>query len=87
MASYEKEAASNEARVQKMKDEGRDEYDVRKAEEVLAESCMMIPDSKSRHAAALQDLSLLLESNEDELRGAEELQEAQDLLKAMEEGG
>jgi hypothetical protein len=32
-----------------MKEEGRDSHDVRKAEEILAESCMMIPDSKGRH--------------------------------------
>ena len=38
VASYEKEASSNEARVQKMRDEGKDEYDIKKQEEVLQET-------------------------------------------------
>lgn len=34
VASYEKEAKENEARVQKMRDDGKDAYDIRKQEEV-----------------------------------------------------
>ena len=34
-AAYEKESLQNEARVQKMRDEGRDQYDIKKQEEVL----------------------------------------------------
>ena len=34
VASYEKEAKDNEAKVQKMRDEGKDSYDIRKQEEV-----------------------------------------------------
>ena len=81
--SYVKEASSNEARVQKMKDDGRDEYDIRKAEEVLAESCMMIPDSKSRHEAALTDLKDLIDRNLEHLTEAEGLAEALDLVKDL----
>ena len=40
--SYENEVIKNEARVQKMKDEGKDPYDIRKQEEVLGESYMMV---------------------------------------------
>lgn len=41
VASYEEEAKENEARVQKMRDDGKDPYDVRKQEEVqyLREIC------------------------------------------------
>lgn len=34
VASYETEAKENEARVQKMRDDGKDPYDIRKQEEV-----------------------------------------------------
>lgn len=34
VASYEKEAKDNEAKVQKMRDDGKDPYDIRKQEEV-----------------------------------------------------
>ena len=80
VASYKKEVTVNEARVQKMKDEGKDEYgitsfvfslqwvfvtccllifftDIRKQEEVLQESYMMVPDSQTRLEKALGELS------------------------------
>ena len=34
VAGYEKEAKDNEAKVQKMRDDGKDSYDIRKQEEV-----------------------------------------------------
>ena len=36
-----------------MKDEGKDIYDIKKAEEVLQESYMMIPDSRNRFQKSL----------------------------------
>lgn len=35
VASYEVEAKENEAKVQKMRDDGKDAYDIRKQEEVF----------------------------------------------------
>jgi tubulin-specific chaperone A len=55
-AYYEKETKENEEQLQKMKDEQKDHYDIKKFEEVLAESQMMIPDSISRRDKALDDL-------------------------------
>lgn len=43
-----------------MKAEGKDPYDIKKQEEVLQESYMMIPDSKARLAAAVDDLKAFL---------------------------
>ncbi|CAM9607211.1 unnamed protein product [Choristocarpus tenellus] len=63
VAGYEKEAKTNEARIKKMREDGRDEYDIRKQEEVLQESYMMIPDSKARLQKALEDLQIFLEAN------------------------
>ena len=81
VTSYEKEVVTNEARIQKMKDDGRDEYDIRKQEEVLQESYMMVPDSKSRLERALGELSELLEDfREDESIGQDVKDEAAVLL-------
>lgn len=46
--AYEKEAEQQKVRVQKLKDEGADEYNIRKQEEVLQESLMIIPDCQRR---------------------------------------
>ncbi len=60
VAAYEKEATEQEAKVAGMKAEGKDPYDIKKQEEVLQESYMMIPDSKARLAAAVEDLKAFL---------------------------
>ena len=39
-----------------MRDDGKDEYDIRKQEEVLQESYMMVPDSKARLEIAIEEL-------------------------------
>ena len=62
VASYEKEAKTQEAKIQGMKDQGKDIYDIKKQEEVLQESYMMIPDSKARYQNALEDLQSFLVS-------------------------
>ncbi|CAM9535227.1 unnamed protein product [Discosporangium mesarthrocarpum] len=69
VAGYEKEAKENEVKVQKMRDDGKDPYDIRKQEEassswVLQESYMMIPDSKDRLQTSLEDLRAFLAENE-----------------------
>ncbi|KPJ21188.1 Tubulin-specific chaperone A [Papilio machaon] len=46
---YEKEAEQQKNKVQKLKDEGQDEHDIRKQEEVLQESLMMVPDCQRRY--------------------------------------
>lgn len=45
---YEKEAEQQKTRIQKFKDDGKDEYDIRKQEEVLQEALMMVPDCVRR---------------------------------------
>lgn len=47
-----------------MKAENRDRYDIKKFQEVLDESNMMIPDSKSRLHQALLDLATYVRSSE-----------------------
>lgn len=47
-----------------MKQEQRDPYDIKKFEEVLDESYMMIPDSEGRLEKSLADLSHFLRTDE-----------------------
>lgn len=54
--AYEREVTTNEARIQKMRDDGKDPYDIRKQEEVLQESYMMVPDSKARLETVIEEL-------------------------------
>mmetsp|Transcript_33847 Transcript_33847/g.34482 ORF Transcript_33847/g.34482 Transcript_33847/m.34482 type:complete len:117 (+) Transcript_33847:133-483(+) len=81
--SYEKEVVENEAVVKKMRDEGRDPYDIRKQEEVLQESCMMIPDSKRRYEAAIETLKSHIEEFGDETDAAL-LTEAKEIVAEFE---
>ena len=53
---YEEETKENEAKLQQMKDDGKDPYDIKKFQEVLGESQMMIPDSICRRDKQLADL-------------------------------
>ena len=67
VAYYEKEVAENQAKLNEMKSQGRDEYDVKKFAEVLGESEMMVPDSKRRLSQALDQLrELLVEQQQQE---------------------
>jgi len=72
-----KEMAAQEARIAKWKEEGRDEYDIKKQYEVLEECAMMVP----RDAKALADahLSSMLEAEAD-LAEEKIYKEAQQML-------
>jgi len=50
------------AKLDKMKEEGKDEHDVKKMGEVLQETLMMIPDCHRRIVAAKGELEQLLET-------------------------
>ena len=83
VASYEKEVLTNEARVQKMRDDGKDIYDIRKQEEVLQESYMMVPDSKARCETAIAELQNVLEEfNDDQDLDAALVKEAKELVES-----
>ncbi|XP_068622530.1 tubulin-specific chaperone A [Battus philenor] len=80
---YEKEAEQQRNRVQKCKDEGQDEHNIRKQEEVLQESLMMVPDCQRRLVKAYADLKSILE-NEQDLKEHEEYIVAEQVLKDAE---
>jgi tubulin-specific chaperone A len=55
-AYYVDEVHENETKLEQMKNNNDDKYDIKKFQEVLAESHMMIPDSINRRDNALVDL-------------------------------
>merc|ERR1719502_241629 len=65
-----------------MKDAGKDIYDIKKAEEVLQESYMMIPDSKNRFHKSLDDLLAFVNENSEDpaIARTEELEKALKVL-------
>ena len=69
-----------------MKNDNKDKYDIKKFQEVVGESEMMIPDSSARRDKALDDLKeyvVLLKKEEDgntELLGCEWMDEATKIL-------
>lgn len=73
---YEREAEQQKIRIEKLKKDGRDEYEIRKQEEVLNESYMMVPDCQRKLLTAFQELRNILETEQD-------LKEAEDYLMAQ----
>mmetsp|Transcript_19018 Transcript_19018/g.24656 ORF Transcript_19018/g.24656 Transcript_19018/m.24656 type:complete len:119 (-) Transcript_19018:498-854(-) len=62
VAHYRAETQEHVDRVNKMRSEGKDPYDIKKAQEVLEETRMMIPDSKRRLNDAIEDLDVFLDA-------------------------
>ena len=60
---YLLEVKENEAKLNEMKVLDKDPYDIKKFEEVLGESYMMVPDSKKRFLKSLENLKSFVESN------------------------
>ena len=85
-AYYEIEYKENDAKLQQMKNDNKDKWDIKKFQEVVGESEMMIPDSSARRDKALDDLKdyvVLLKKEEDgntELLGCEWMDEAVKIL-------
>jgi len=63
--TYEKEAETQKQRIHRLKAEGKDEYVLRKEEEVLQESLMMVPDCQRRLVKAYDELKGIIESEQD----------------------
>lgn len=80
---YEKDVDAQRQRLQKFKDEGKDEHNIRKQEEVLRESLFMVPDCQRRLAKAFNELKLLLET-EAALSKSEEYITAKKILEEAE---
>nr|XP_034176639.1 tubulin-specific chaperone A [Osmia lignaria] len=81
--TYEKEAAQQRERVQKLKEQDKDDYDIKKQEEVLQESLMMVPDCQRRLGKAFEELKKILDTEQD-LKEIEDYIEAEKVLKEAE---
>ena len=56
LAMYRQEVETEGAKLEKMKAEGRDPFDIKQQDQVLGESSMMIGDCKTRMENAFNDL-------------------------------
>lgn len=83
MAMYEQEVAAEQAKVQRLKDSGADPHDIKYAENILAESSAMLPDTRQRLEEALTDLQGLVEEFGSTLAGSEELAQAEEQVAAV----
>lgn len=81
---YEKEVAENEAKLKEMKEQKKNPYDIKKFEEVLGESYMMVPDSRNRLETALSELCNFVKSAEVEGLETNEWYTSANVLLAME---
>ena len=77
--SYRKEADMQREKIEKMKVEGKEEADIKKMNECMQESLMMIPDCHRRLEKAINELKPLYE----ELEGLEEFSEEKIVLEAQ----
>ncbi|KAF8793818.1 Tubulin-specific chaperone A like protein [Argiope bruennichi] len=77
---YEKEAEKEKTKLEKMQATGEDDYLIRKQEEVIKESLMMVPNTMKRYQMAYNELQEILD-NEQELAETEEYQAAAEVLK------
>ena len=85
---YDQEVKENKAKLEEMKATKCDPYDIKKFQEVLDESYMMVPDSRNRLQRSLEDLADFLGSSDGEpLKSSEWYQQAKTLLDTVEMGG
>ena len=89
-AYYEKEVSHNDTKLRGMKDANRDPHDIKKFQEVLGESQMMVPVSAASRDRALIELKEFVaflkeeEGDNEELMGCEWMGEARKLLGSEE---
>ena len=88
IASYKKEADQLEQKLQKMKDEGKDEYDIKKMGWVVQESLGMIPHCIRKLNMASNELETLLKNislEDDDTESAKQMDLAKkEILEAKE---
>ena len=65
VVSYQEEADIQQVRLEKMKEEERDEYDIKKMGQVVQESLMMIPHCLRKLKIANDDLKQLTDEHKD----------------------
>merc|ERR1712025_1447889 len=79
--SYRKEADMQREKIEKMKAEGKEEADIKKMNECMQESLMMIPDCHRRLEKAVNELKPLYDELEKEFEEEKIVLEAQQALE------
>ncbi|ODQ50153.1 tubulin binding cofactor A [Saitoella complicata NRRL Y-17804] len=74
--SYVKEAHHQKERVEKMRAENADEYELRAQEKVLVDCDQMVPETQKRLETAVEDLKQLIASGDPAFEGTAELEAA-----------
>eukprot|EP00798_Chlamydomonas_sp_ICE-L_P017169 gene17169-23485_t len=80
---YRTEVEKEQATLEKMKEQGKEFHDLKQQENVLGESNMMIPETRQRLEALLSDLEVYIGANKEEIEGSEELEAANEIIKAV----
>ncbi|KAI8466112.1 MAG: tubulin binding cofactor A [Monoraphidium minutum] len=78
---YLTEKDKEQTRVDRLRAEGADTHDLKQAENVLAESAMMIPETRQRLEAALSDLQAFVCDNDQDAAGSTELDAARTAIE------
>mmetsp|Transcript_96567 Transcript_96567/g.133904 ORF Transcript_96567/g.133904 Transcript_96567/m.133904 type:complete len:105 (-) Transcript_96567:12-326(-) len=85
ISSYGKEAEKQRAKIEKMKEDGKDEHDIKQQVKVLEESERMVPDCEKRFELALEKLVKLLaqaDEEDDDCIGSQVYAEAKTFVEA-----
>ena len=81
--TYEKEAVQQQERIDQYKTQGKDVHVIKKQEEVLQETLMMVPDCQRRLLKAYEELKKIIETEQD-LKETEAYIEAEKVLSESE---
>jgi tubulin-specific chaperone A len=85
VAYYQQEVKENQSKLNEMKQQNQNRFDIKKFQEVLDESYMMVPDSQQRLDQALKELREYLEchANEDTILSSEWYERANVLVERL----
>lgn len=85
--SYQKEILKDKDRIEKLRDNGGTESEIRKQEEVLQETISMVPNTRKRLQDGLEDLMNFMKENDtvEEVITSEEWNEASVIISKAQE--
>jgi len=84
---YNKELNENNIKLNKMKEENKDKYDIKKQQEIVDETNMMIPDATKRLQNKINDFENFMQDAQFELNLDEEImKEINDVSEILKSG-
>ncbi|KAI2804780.1 hypothetical protein BLOT_003768 [Blomia tropicalis] len=81
--AYEKELEREKARLETMKTNNKDIYELNKQQEIINETVMLLPDCQKRINVAFDDLQKLVKESEFDLNENEIFQTAKGILQEV----